>query len=234
MLLHDLLRTNEFIWISMMLLGLGSAILAYRLFGRLGLYIVIISNLLLANLQVMKIVEIFGITATLGNVLYASVFLSTDILSEMYGKRAAYKGVLMGFFALIMMVIFLQFALVFEPAPEDKVHESMKVLFNFMPRVVTASLIAYIISQSHDIWSFHFWREMTKGKFLWLRNNASTLVSQFIDSVVFTTIAFYGLFSFNVFLQILFTTYIFKVIVAGTDTPFIYLAKRIRAGIPDT
>jgi len=96
-----------------------------------------------------------------------------------------------------------------------------------MPRIAFASLVAYVASQNHDVWAYHFWKRKTNGRFLWLRNNASTMVSQLIDSVVFCVIAFWGAFPFAVFLQILATTYLFKWLVALFDTPFIYLGRRI-------
>ena len=87
------------------------------------------------------------------------------------------------------------------------------------PRITLASFIAYLISQHHDIWIFHFWKKKTNGKHLWLRNNASTIVSQLIDSIIFVTIAFYGIFPiWNMILGM----WIVKIIIALIDTPFIY------------
>jgi queuosine precursor transporter len=85
----------------------------------------------------------------------------------------------------------------------------------------------------HDVWAFHFWKEKTNGKMLWLRNNASTLVSQLIDSTIFCLIAFYGVFPTAVLVEILITTVIFKAIVSVLDTPFIYLARRVHAVLPE-
>ena len=101
------------------------------------------------------------------------------------------------------------------------------MIFGFMPRVVLASMAAYLVSQWHDVWAFNFWKKKTGGRFLWLRNNLSTLVSQLLDSVIFCVIAFVGVFESGVWVQILVTTYVFKVIVAVLDTPFIYLARKV-------
>ena len=202
-------------------------LVVYRLFGRVGLFGLMVFNLLLCNIQVLKTVELFGLTTTLGNVLYASVFLATDLLSEFYGKHEARKGVLLGFVALVMMVVYMQIALYFVPAADDFAQPHLSALFGFMPRIVLASMVAYLVSQLHDVWAFHAIKERTGGRLLWLRNNASTMVSQLLDSAIFCTIAFWGMFPMNVFMEILLSTYIIKVIVAGLDTPFIYLAKRI-------
>lgn len=216
---------NELLWIGFTFLDLIMVLFLFRIFGKESLYALIVFNLILCNIQVMKTVELFGLTATLGNVLYAGVFLVTDILSEFYGKKEAQKGVFLGFAALILTTIYMQIAVHFVPAAEDFAQPHLAAVFGFLPRVALAGTIAYLISQFHDIWAFHFWKRITGERMLWVRNNASTLVSQFLDSLVFCTIAFYGVFSFSVWLEILLTTYVLKVVVAVLDTPFIYFAK---------
>jgi len=101
---------NELLWLILTLVDFGSMLLAYRLFGRIGLYAVIVISIVLCNIQVLKIVEMFGLTATLGNALYGSIFLATDILNEVYGKKEAQKGVWIGFYALIFTTIIMQLA----------------------------------------------------------------------------------------------------------------------------
>ncbi|MDD3311032.1 queuosine precursor transporter [Pseudodesulfovibrio sp.] len=218
---------NELLWILFALADLCMVLVIYRLFGKVGLFGLMVFNLLLCNIQVLKTVELFGLTTTLGNVLYASVFLATDLLSEFYGKREARKGVLLGFVALLMMVAYMQIALLFKPAADDFAQPHLQALFGFMPRIALASMAAYLVSQMHDVWAFHAIRERTGARMLWLRNNASTMVSQFLDSAIFCVIAFWGVFPINVFWEILASTYLIKFVVAALDTPFIYLAKRL-------
>lgn len=218
---------NELLWIVFALVDLCMVLVVYRFFGRVGLFGLMVFNLLLCNIQVLKTVELFGLTTTLGNVLYASVFLATDLLSEFYGKQEARKGVLLGFVALVMMVAYMQIALLFQPAADDFAQPHLSALFGFMPRIALASMVAYLISQLHDVWAFHAIKERTGGKLLWLRNNASTMLSQFLDSAIFCTIAFWGMFPIEVFWEILLSTYIIKVAVAALDTPFIYIARRL-------
>lgn len=217
---------NETLWILFALVDLCLVLVVFRFFGRVGLFGLLVFNLLLCNIQVLKTVELFGLTTTLGNILYASVFLATDLLSEFYGKKEAQKGVLLGFVTLLMMVGYMQIALYFQPAGDDFAQPHLEALFGFLPRIALASMVAYLISQLHDVWAFNAIKERTGGKLLWLRNNASTMVSQFLDSAIFCTIAFWGMFPVNVFWEILLSTYIIKVAVAALDTPFIYLAKR--------
>jgi len=218
---------NETLWILFALVDLCMVLAVYRFFGRVGLFGLMVFNLLLCNIQVLKTVELFGLTTTLGNVLYASVFLATDLLSEFYGKKEAQKGVLLGFVTLLMMVGYMQIALLFQPAADDFAQPHLQALFGFMPRIALASMFAYLVSQMHDVWAFHAIKQRTGGKMLWLRNNASTMVSQFLDSAIFCTIAFWGVFPLNIFMEIMLSTYIIKVAVAALDTPFIYLAKRL-------
>ena len=118
-----------------------------------------------------------------------------------------------------------QFILYFTSNEFDFVQESFQTLFRFVPRIVAASMIAYLISQHLDVYIFDKIKIKTSGRLLWLRNNGSTFLSQALDSLVFTIIAFYGAFENNVLWQIMFFTYLVKLIVAVIDTPFIYISK---------
>jgi len=220
---------NETLWIIFALVDLCMVLAVYRFFGRVGLFGLMVFNLLLCNIQVLKTVELFGLTTTLGNILYASVFLATDLLGEFYGKKEARKGVLLGFVTLLMMVGYMQIALYFQPSADDFAQPHLQALFGFMPRIALASMVAYLVSQLHDVWAYHAIRQRTGERMLWLRNNASTMISQFLDSAIFCFIAFWGMFPVEVFWEILISTYVIKVAVAALDTPFIYIAKRMFA-----
>jgi uncharacterized integral membrane protein (TIGR00697 family) len=190
--------------------------------------------LVIANMQVLKTVEMFGFVTALGNVIYGTTFLTTDILSEVYDKKSAKKAVYIGFFVLIAITVIMQLTLSFIPHESDFASPSLELIFGFMPRIVIASLTAYIISQLHDVWAFNFWKRLFKGKHLWLRNNFSTMTSQLVDNVIFTWIAFVGffgifgwtqVFEWPILIEIFFVSYIMKWVVAAFDTPFVYLAK---------
>lgn len=211
----------------MLAVNFGCILMAYRFFGKIGLYAWAPLAAVVANVQVLKLVELFGLTATLGNIVYASSFLVTDILSEIYGKKEAKKAVYLGLFALVVMTGLMNLALAFTPAADDFAQGSLATIFGFMPRIAGASLLAYFLSQTHDVWAFEFWRNRFPDiKFLWLRNNASTMVSQFIDSSLFTIIAFGGVYPTGALVEIFWTTYLLKWVVGAADTPFIYLARR--------
>ena len=218
---------NELLWIAMLALNFGAIILCYRFFGKTGLYVWIPISVIIANIQVVKTVELFGLSATLGNIVYATAFLATDILSENYGKKEAKRAVYIGFFSLLAMAALMSLALKFKPAPDDFAQESLMTIFSLIPRIAAASLLAYGVSQLHDVWAYQFWKG--KVRQIWVRNNASTIVSQLIDSVIFTVAAFAGTFPIDVLLQIVLSTYLLKVIVALVDTPFIYIARWLKA-----
>lgn len=116
------------------------------------------------------------------------------------------------------------------PAHENWTNqEAYETIFKGSLRMTIASLIAFILSQYHDIWAFHFWKEKTKGKFLWLRNNASTVVSQLIDTSIFMYIAFYHLtpkFTSSFIFSLIIPYWIFKIIFAFLDTPLCYLGVK--------
>lgn len=217
---------NETLFFIAILLNFTGVIIAYRLFNKTGIYAWIALATVIANIEVIKCVDIFGLPLTLGNVTYGSIFLATDILNEKYGREKAQKGVLLGFFALLIFTLFTQIDLLYAPSINDFAHESMQVLFSLTPRICLASMCAYLVSNTMDVFLYKKIRDFfPSDKFLWFRNNGATMTSQLADTVLFTFIAFFGVFSINVVLKLCLTTYILKLIIALCDTPFLYLAK---------
>jgi queuosine precursor transporter len=201
-------------------------LVCYKWFGKAGLFAWIAAATILANLQVVKTIEMFGLVMTLGNVIYGTIYLATDLLNEKYGEKEAKKAVWFGFFTLVMTTIIMQLVLVFEPHESDFAQPHLEALFGLMPRLALGSLTAYLISQYLDVKLFAKLREkFSRPDQLWIRNNGSTMVSQLIDTFIFCMIAFAGLFSWNVWLQIFFTTYVIKFVVSAASTPFIYIAR---------
>ena len=219
--------SNELLFLIKLFAGLALTLFAFRM-GKNWLFAVVGVYIVLANIFVTKQIILFGLAATGGNVVYGCTFLVTDLLSEHYSRRDARKAVLIGFFASALFLTMSQLIIAFTPSEIDTVQDGMKTIFALTPRIVAASMAAYLISQFHDIWAFHFWRMKTSGRYLWLRNNFSTWVSQLIDSTIFVVAAFAGVFPGKVLIQIIITTYLLKVIVALIDTPFIYLSYLIK------
>ena len=151
---------NELIFLASVLLYLSSVLVLYKLFGKNGLFVFAVFSTLLGNIQVCKTVDIFGLSTTAGNVLYASTFLVTDILSERYGKKEAGKAVKYGLAVTILWTIGTQLTLLFTPNANDYIHPSLQVVFGLVPRISFASLAGYICSQSIDIVLYHsIWRK---------------------------------------------------------------------------
>lgn len=180
----------------------------------------------LANLLAVKTITLGPFIAPAAVLVYASTFLLTDILSELFGEEKARLAVWTGFLANIVMLVSVLIALRWSASPlmDPGLASSFDAVFGFAPRVIAASMIAYLVSQHHDVWAYGFWRRKTGGKHMWLRNNASTMASQGIDTLIFITLAFYGLVPNSILLQMMAGQYVIKVLIAALDTPFIYLA----------
>lgn len=217
---------NELLWILLAIINFLALIATYKYFGLTGLLAWIAMNTVIANIQVTKTIELFGLTATLGNIAYGSIFLATDAISEKYNLKEAKKAVYIGFASLIFFVVIMQLVLLFGPQ-EGEVHEAMMVIFGLIPRIALGSLIAYAISQWFDVHLFSYMKAKNPDKKLYLRNIVTTSLSQFLDTIIFVPIAFLGVFDTAIVLDILITTYLIKLLVAAIDTPFIYWIKNI-------
>ena len=197
----------------------------FRLWGKTGLTVWVNISCIVSNIQVIKTVDFFGFEATLGNIIYATCFLATDILSEFYSEEDSKKAVNMGLFSQISMTLLMQCALFFIPSENDFADPALHTIFKIMPRIAAGSLAAYYISNRFDIFSYNLLKRKTKGKYMWLRNNLSTMLSQMLDTVVFTLSAFAGVYDRKILLEIMLTTYFLKLTVAFADTPVLYLAR---------
>lgn len=214
---------NEVLSVAMLIVNFASIMIAFRLWGKKGILIWMPISVIIANIQVTKNISVLGFDATLGNIVYATSFLCTDILSEFYGKKDATNAVYMGFFSMIVMTLMMQLAIMFPPASSDIVQQHLVGVFALMPRIALASVIAYLISNLLDVNVFDFLKRKTKA--LWIRNNIATILSQIIDSIIFNFLAFYKVYETKVVLNIIITTLILKGIIALLDTPFFYLAN---------
>ncbi|MED1665927.1 queuosine precursor transporter [Brevibacillus laterosporus] len=218
---------NLWFGIGFVLVNFVLFLVCYRFFGKVGLYAWIGFATVLANIQVVKIVELFGFAMTLGNTMYATIYLCSDLLNEKYGQEQAKKAVWFGFFTLITTTIIMQMALKFVPHPDGLAkQDALAMIFGLMPRLAIASLTSYFISQFLDVRIYTFLKKICpKRNQLWIRNNGSTLISQLVDTVLFCTIAFLGELPMDVWFDILITTYLIKFVVSAASTPFLYIAR---------
>jgi len=197
-----------------------------KIFFLLGLFVGMIIGM---NFLGGKIVSLFGVSVSVGIFMVPITFLITDIIAEVYGKKMAQQFVTTGLVILLIIFAFTSIFVIIEPHERYAYNGEYETIFGASLRIMVASIIAYIISQYHDIWAFEFWKAKTKGRFLWLRNNFSTIVSQAIDTLIFMFIAFYHLtpkFDALFILELAIPYYLFKIAFAIMDTPFIYLGVR--------
>jgi len=179
--------------------------------------------LIVANIIAVKLIAIGGWVVPAGVIAYPLTFLFTDVIAELYGRKIASRVVWVGFGASILMVILVSGGRLLPPEPSWEGQSAYESILGMVDKITLASMIAYLVSQHHDVFAFHFWRQKTKGRFLWLRNNASTMVSQALDTGLFITIAFWGVYSTEILLNMLRTQYIIKLVIAACDTPFCYM-----------
>ena len=150
-------------------------------------------------------------------------FLATDLLSEIYGKKRTNRVVWAGFFVSGFILFVLWLGAQFPAIPESTIDdETYNRVFQNAWRVIGASMTAYLFAQLIDVKLFHFWKDLTQGKHLWLRNNASTILSQLVDSVLVVVVLFAGVQTTDWMIGTIFDLWLFKAILALCDTPFFY------------
>lgn len=198
-----------------------------KMFKKEGLYVWISIATIMANILVCKSIDILGLTASLGNVMFASIFLATDILSEKYDVKDSRKAVMLAIVSQIIFILATTLAVSYIPSETDLSNKSMKTLFSINARVSISSIVMFGASNMLDIYLF----EKLKKKFpkqLWLRNNVSTIISNCLENYFFVFFAFVGIYDYSTILSIATTTSILEIIIAICDTPFMYIAKKLK------
>ncbi len=190
---------------------------------------IFVGGLLAANTLGSKVTMLFGVAVSVGIFAYPLTFMITDAVAEVYSKKKAKQIVWAALIAQVLVLILTYISVKMPPAARYEINDQYVTVFSGSLRMIVASLIAFMVSQTHDIWAFDFWKKITGSKYLWLRNNASTFVSQAIDTLLFMFIAFYHVsdkFTFLFILQLSLSYWLFKVVFAVVDTPFVYLLVR--------
>ncbi|MGB3590653.1 MAG: queuosine precursor transporter [Nonlabens sp.] len=206
--------------------------LAYRIylvFAALFICSLVVSNLIFQKFFYWDAFNLFRFEISVGLLPYPITFLVTDLVSEIYGRRKANDLVLAGIFASLFSLLII-YAAVAAPAidssPVDD--ETFKNVVGKAPIAVVASMTAYLFAQFVDIQIYHFWKRVTNGKMLWLRNNFSTVFSQFVDTLsVLLLLCATGIIPWDMFKSLLWAGFLFKVVVALLDTPLLYLGVYI-------
>lgn len=217
---------NELIFFISIAISYCFVLLFYKILGKVGLFIWVAIVAVIANIEVIKCVDIFGMPVTLGNALYCSISLATDILNEKYGGKEARRSAWIGFLSLITLVVLSQISLLFIPNNFDFASDALKTIFTTTPRLCLASLSCFLLSNILDTYVFAWLKK--NSRFLWIRVNISTLISQILDSFLFFFIAFSFTLPVNEILTLGVTCYVVKVIITMCDTPFIYWSRNIK------
>src|SRR5699024_2304684 len=194
------------------------------------LAIIFTTGVLVANIMATKVIDVFGIYAPMGIIVYPITFLMTDTITEVWGKQISKQVILGGLIANIFATVVLQLSTYIPAAPVYELFDEYAQVIGGVPRIAIASIASYYVSQTVDVHLFHKINQKTNGKHLWLRNNVSTMTSQIIDSVVFMSIAFLGTVPLRVLLIMMGTQYVMKLIFALADTPFVYVTVKWAKG----
>lgn len=224
---------NEILLILSFITIYGGVIAFYRFFGKGGLLAFNVMATLIANIEVLILIYAFGIEMTLGNILFASTFLVTDILSENHSRKDANKAVIISTACSVIFIAISQMWLLYTPSGNDWASGSFHTIFSSTPRIVCASLLVYLVSQLTDVWLYHKWWDWCRKKFgdekkgLWIRNNGSTMISQLLNTLLYTFFAFYGTYDINTLVSIFLSSYIIYVVTSLLDTPFVYWCRKI-------
>ena len=223
---HLQFGVNELLWLSYLILNFSAVALAYRFWGKGGLLSVVPLSIVLANIQVGKMMTLFGFDGiTMGNIAYGGIYLASDILTENEGKHYSRKVVSLGFAAMLFTTFIMQIVLKVKVSPDDTMQGALSAVFGFMPILAISSVCGFAVSQSFDIWSYQFIRKFRPSyRDIWIRNNASTMISQILDNIVFSFLAFTGVYPFKTVIGIIFSTYLLKIVISLLDTPFVYIA----------
>lgn len=189
-----------------------------------------LASLVLANALVFKFIDIplpfVGLaTISVGVLPYPVTFLCTDLISELYGRKRAHAVVLTGFAVSVYMLLLLMLgrALPVSHLQGEEIQAHYLAVFGQSARAIFASMVAYLLAQLIDVRLYHFWRHLTDGRHLWLRNNGSTMLSQLVDTTAVVTILFYGVWTWPQIGTVVLASYMYKLLVAAADTPLMYL-----------
>ncbi|MDE1206348.1 MULTISPECIES: queuosine precursor transporter [Tenacibaculum] len=202
----------------------SQAQLIYLVLASLFIASLVTSNLIFQKFFYWEPFNLFRFEVSVGILPYPITFLITDILSEIYGKKKANQVVVAGIFASffsMLIILVADYAPAIDNSPIG--NETFTKVFGLSPLAVLASMLAYLAAQFIDIRIFHFWKRLTKGKHLWLRNNFSTFLSQFIDTfTVLFLLSSFKILPWSIFGSLLLSGFLFKVIIAALDTPILY------------
>lgn len=221
---------NNLYLIIEIIVAFGLLLTAKKCFGKAGIIAWIAIATVFANIFEAKNMMLFGMNLAAGHVMFGSVFLATDMLSEYYGKKAAKTGVWAGLFADVALILCSQLCRLYVPSALDSADPAIQRLFTMSMRITSASAVMFFISNWCDVLLFAKIKELTNGKYLWLRNNVATILCNCLENFLFYILAFYPGFSMPQIISMGLATCLLEIVIGICDTPFLYAAKHMRHG----
>lgn len=219
---------NELLYFIILFIDLAFGLFALR-FGLKWITSHILINLVIISVFGSKLVEIFGLLSNVGNIFYAVVFFLGHILVEHYGKKEAFKSVWIAGVPILFLLVMTQLILDLEGSEKTaEISKALLTAFANMPLLSMASIFAYFISQNFNVWLYGLMMERSRGKRLWLRGSLSNVLGQAIDSAIFFTLAFSGLFPKIVFQEVMAAGFFMKIGAGLFGTLFLYLSYYFR------
>lgn len=217
---------NELLTLVQILVAFSLTVATYRIFGKTGLYVMAGVFVLYANLEVANLVDVFGMTVSLGNIAFVGANLIQDTLNETEGEKAAQKTVWFGFLGCISIVLISQISIHFIPNEYDTIHDSFRAVFAPFSIVTAISLFTYLISNTVNVKLYALISKYTNKT--WLRSQGSTWISQAVDTLIMTLLcAVFGVFAWETVVDLLITTYLIKIVVMVSEVPFLYINKNL-------
>lgn len=218
---------NIFLLALEVLFAFGMLVFCSKAFGRAGLIAWVGVATILANLLAVKTVDICGMAVSMGAGWFGSVFLATDIISELYDKVDAKKAVLFGLFSNLLFVVASQITLAYVPSAVDYAHDYMAGLFELNLRLSIASAVMYALANLADISIYNALRDRMHGH-MWIRNNVATVLTNCSENFGLLFLAFWGIYDAKTIMTMALCTSAVEMVVAFCDTPFLYIATRKR------
>lgn len=218
--------TNELILFIEIIITFTLLLLINKVFGKTGVIAWTCIASILANIITAKNAIFFTFPAAIGSVMFASIFLATDILTECYSFKDAKIAIGISISATIIFIIISQISLLYIPSQNDYAHEAMLTLFNLNLRISISSVVMYALSNMLDIYIFQKLKIKTHNRMLWLRNNISTIICNCLENFLFMFFAFINIYDLNTIIAMAIGTSVIEIIIAICDTPFLYLARK--------
>ena len=221
---------NHVYLIIEIVVAFGLLLLAKKFFGKAVVMAWIAIATIFANIFEAKNIELFGLNLAAGHVMFGSVFLATDMLSEYYGKNTAKIGVWVGLAADIALIAATQICRLYSPSMADTADPAIQRLFTMSLRITAASAVMFFISNYCDVLLFAKIKQLTGGKYLWLRTNVATILCNCLENFLFYILAFYPSFGMGQIVSMGLATCLLEIVIGIADTPFLYLARRLKHG----